>query len=229
MRQPGNFCQCFFLGKVIISGPEGFFLAFAAGVSEIEKFVLSPLWAAHIYCAPRSLCCKVGTVFSKKLWKEMGKVGEREVVERNRCMLHADQSSVPAPQRVPLSSAVRAMQINTSPCWLFLLSSHHPRTQGPKVEKPLEGHQIPSLPPCKTSDLGRSSGARAPVVYSNILPRCSVQALSIPVLNWCLSASLSPNPNCHLAAMLIQVLSSSWWKTVASGNGWGQVGAKRMT
>ena len=63
-----------FSGKAIISGPEGFFLAFAAGVSEIEKFVLSPLWAAHIYCAPRSLCCKVGTVFSKKLWKEMGEV-----------------------------------------------------------------------------------------------------------------------------------------------------------
>lgn len=63
MRQPGNFCQCFFLGGVIISGPEGFFLAFAAGVSEIKKFILSPLWAAHIYCAPRNLCYKVGTVF----------------------------------------------------------------------------------------------------------------------------------------------------------------------
>lgn len=209
MRQPGNFCQCFFLGRVIkSSGPEDFFLAFAAGVSEIVKFFLSPLWAAHIYCAPRSLCCKVGTVFCKKLWKEMGEVGEREAVERNRCMLHADQSSVPALKWVP--SHLLSGQCNKHlPCWLFFLSSHHPIPQGPKVEKPLEGHQILSLPPCKTSDLGRSSGARAPVVYSNILPRCSAQALSIPVLNWCLSVSLSPNPNCHLAAMLIQVLISS--------------------
>lgn len=101
MRQPGNFCQCFFLGGVIISGPEGFFLAFAAGVAEIKKFILSPLWAAHIYCAPRNLCYKVGTVFGKQPWKEMGEVGERRAVERNRCTLYADQSSVPAPKWVP--------------------------------------------------------------------------------------------------------------------------------
>ena len=182
----------------------------------------------HILCPQKSLLQSRNCVQQEALEGDgagWGEGGSREKQMHAACWSKQCSCSTTG----PLSSAVRAMQINTSPCWLFLLSSHHPRTQGPKVEKPLEGHQIPSLPPCKTSDLGRSSGARAPVVYSNILPRCSVQALSIPVLNWCLSASLSPNPNCHLAAMLIQVLSSSWWKTVASGNGWGQVGAKRMT
>ena len=85
-------------GGVTISGPEGFFLAFAAGVSEMEKFVLPPVWAAHRSCAPRSLCCKAGTVLSKKPWNgDRGGLGGG-VAQRNRCVLYADQSSVPAPK-----------------------------------------------------------------------------------------------------------------------------------
>lgn len=62
---------------VTISGSEGFLLACAAGVWEMEKFVIPLVWAAPGTCAPGGPWGREGTVLSKKPWNDGGGVEKR--------------------------------------------------------------------------------------------------------------------------------------------------------
>lgn len=184
MRQLGS-CKGIRLGGgSLFQGLRGFFLDFAAGVSEMEKFVLPHVWATHRSCAPRSLCCKAGTVLSKKAWNSDG--GRWRVVEKQMYVVcWSKQCS--CFKIGPLSSTVMAMQINTSSCWLFFLfSNHHPRTWGLKVEKSLGGHQIPCLP------LSYTVSKLAPTTWGG--PQDLTQVLSMSLVNYRLSVPCDPQP-----------------------------------
>ena len=89
-----------------------------------EVYPFPIMGSSHILCPQKSLLQSRNCVRQAALERDGGGWGEEGSGEKQMYTIcWSKQCS--CSKMGPFSSAVRAMQINTSPCWLFFLSSHH--------------------------------------------------------------------------------------------------------